>query len=369
MNTNLKVVLFIFVVVGFYVGFASSIPQIESRPPAETKLNADMSPEALAQAGQQIVTGDKGGCLTCHGLGQPGPRAPDLQGVGARAATRVAGQTVEGYLRNAILNPCAYLVEGYDCLMAGMGLDRRLSPAEQKAVIAFLQSLGGQITVRLTAVDLAAPSGRGASGGPEFIGATGPDLFTEAGCVACHTLQAVGAAGQVGPDLSGLGARLTPDTIRLSILDPNAFIAENCPTGPCISPSLMPPNFGERFTARQLETLVNFLASLGGPTSGTPAVAQARTPPLAVTVAISSPTTVSQPTQAPSTAPVDRSTTVLAADAPSARAETRPSLSPTPSFYLFIGVVVAVPTLTILLGTGLAFAMMTFSRLKAQGYK
>jgi mono/diheme cytochrome c family protein len=268
MNTNLKVVLFILAIVAFYVWFANSIPQIESRPPAETRLSADISPEELAGAGQQIVTGDKGGCLTCHGIGQPGPRAPDLQGVGARASAQVPGQTTEEYLQKALLDPCAYLVAGYDCLMAGMGLDRRLTKAEQKAVVAFLQSLGGEITVQLTAADVAAASGDGgASGGPEFSGATGEELFAQAGCVACHTLAATGAAGKVGPDLSAVGALLAPDEIRQSILEPNAVIAQECPnpeggSRPCTSPSSMPPNFGERFTAKQLETLVTYLASL-----------------------------------------------------------------------------------------------------------
>jgi mono/diheme cytochrome c family protein len=267
MNTNFKVVMFVLVIVAAYMGFANSIPQIESRPPAEVKLNAGILPEELAEAGRQIVIGDKGGCLTCHGLGEAGPRAPDLEGVGSRASTRVSGQTTEDYLRNSLLNPCAYLVEGYDCLMAGMGLDRRLSPAEQKAVIAFLQSLGGQISVQLTAADLAAPSGGGASSGPEFKGTTAQELITEAACVACHTLSAIGAAGQVGPDLSEVGARLTADEVRQSLLDPSAVIAEECPTpeggiGPCANPSVMPPNFGDRFTAGQLELIVNFLVSL-----------------------------------------------------------------------------------------------------------
>ena len=263
MNANLKLFIFVLVVIGFYVGFANSIPQIESRPPAQTNLSVGLAPQELAAAGQGIVTGDKGGCLTCHGIGALGPRAPDLQGVGARAATRVPGQTAEQYLSNAMLDPCAYLVEGYDCLMAGMGLDRRLSPAERKAVIAYLQSLGGEITVQLTAADLA-PSepGDGGGSGPEFHGTAGPELFAEAGCSACHALAAVGATGALGPDLAAVGARLSADEIRQSILDPNAVIAEACPTGPCPNPSLMPPNFGDRFTAKQLEVLVGYLATL-----------------------------------------------------------------------------------------------------------
>ena len=263
MNTNLKVALFVLAIVGFYVWFANSIPQIESRPPAETKLSVDTSPEDLAQAGKEIVTGDKGGCLTCHGLGEAGPRAPDLDGVGGRAAARAPGQSAEEYLRNALLDPCSYVVEGYDCLMGGMGLDRRLTPAEQKAVVAFLESLGGEITVKITPQDLAASSGSGGEGGgPEFSGTTAQELIPQAGCPACHTVEALGAARQVGPDLSHVASRLAADEIRQSILDPNAVIAQDCPTGPCLNPSVMPPNFGERFTARQLEVVVEFLASL-----------------------------------------------------------------------------------------------------------
>ena len=263
MNTNLKIFLFVLLIVSSYFGFANSIPQIESRPPATTELNVNMSPDELAQAGKQIVTGDKGGCLVCHGIGSPGPRAPDLAGVGSRAATRESGFSAEDYLRQAILKPCEYVVQGYDCLMGGLALDRRLTPAEQKSVIAFLESLGGQITVKLTPEDLAAASGGGAaSGGPEFSGATAQELIPQAGCPGCHTIDAIGATGKVGPDLSQVGARLTSEEIRQSILDPNAVIAEKCPTGPCPNPSIMPPNFGERFTAKQLEIVVSFLASL-----------------------------------------------------------------------------------------------------------
>lgn len=262
MNTNLKIFLFVLVVVSSYLGFANSIPQIESRPPATTELNVNMSPDELALAGKDIVTGDKGGCLVCHGIGEPGPRAPDLENVGARAATREAGMTAEAYLQQALLKPCDFVVEGYDCLMGGLALDRRLNPAEQKAVIAFLQSLGGQITVKLTPQDLASAGDGGASGGPEFSGATAEELIPQAGCQGCHTLSAIAATGTVGPDLSAVGARLTSEEIRQSIIDPNAVIAEKCPTGPCPNPSIMPPNFGDRFTAKQLEIVVSYLASL-----------------------------------------------------------------------------------------------------------
>ncbi|MBI3764059.1 MAG: c-type cytochrome, partial [Chloroflexi bacterium] len=259
MNTNLKIVLFVLAAVGFFVGFASSIPQIESRPPADTTLGVNMSPAQLAEAGKAVVTGDKIGCLNCHGVGQPGPRAPDLAGVGARAQTRFNeadytghATNAEGYLRESLLDPCVYKVKGYDCLMGGLAIDKNLTPAEITAVVAYLQSLGGEITVSLSAQDLAAaPAGGG--GGAGLAGKTAQEIVANAGCGGCHTLSALGLAGKVGPDLSAIGARANPDYIRQSIIDPGAVIAKSCPGGPCPD-GVMPKNFGGRLTADQLET-------------------------------------------------------------------------------------------------------------------
>jgi sulfur-oxidizing protein SoxX len=38
-------------------------------------------------------------------------------------------------------------------------------------------------------------------------------------CVLCHTAPAVGAAGDVGPALSGVGSRLTVEQLRLRVAD------------------------------------------------------------------------------------------------------------------------------------------------------
>ena len=54
------------------------------------------------------------GCITCHsleaGVVLVGPAQND---VGARAGERVEGLSAEDYLRQSILEPNAYLVEGY----------------------------------------------------------------------------------------------------------------------------------------------------------------------------------------------------------------------------------------------------------------
>ena len=67
------------------------------------------------------------------------------------------------------------------------------------------------------------------------------------------------AVGAVGPDLSAVGARLSLEEIRQSILDPDAVIAEGCPTGSC-TPGLMPKILGDQLSGAQLETLVRFLS-------------------------------------------------------------------------------------------------------------
>ena len=102
------------------------------------------------------------------------------------------------------------------------------------------------------------PSGP-VGGGSSLTG--GARVFVQvAGCGACHTVGAIPqAAGGVGPDLSDVGARLDADAIRLSIIDPNAELAAECPTGPC-EPDLMPQNFAETLTPDQIDQLVDLLS-------------------------------------------------------------------------------------------------------------
>jgi mono/diheme cytochrome c family protein len=265
---NIQVALFALAVIAFYVWFANSIPQIESRPPQDVTLSTSMSPQQLAAAGKQVVD-TKGACLTCHGVGTAGSRAPDLSGIGGNAASRVPGLSAEQYLREALIDPCAHVVEGYDCIMPPMDKPpTSLNDAEIAAVIAYLQSLGGEITVQPVAVSASSSEG----GSSTVVAATTPqEILIALGCNACHELDGVeGMVGKVGPDLTHIGtvaASRKPEMsaeeyLREAILDPNAFVAPECPTGPCSTPSIMPPIFGDKLTATQLETLVAYLAGL-----------------------------------------------------------------------------------------------------------
>jgi mono/diheme cytochrome c family protein len=103
-------------------------------------------------------------------------------------------------------------------------------------------------------------------------------VFQKQGCVACHTIKGV-STGSVGPNLSAIGteagtiiqsagykssqgkAKTAEEFIQESIMNPNAYIATNCPTGPCPA-SVMPQNFGTTIPAADLKNLVAYLSSL-----------------------------------------------------------------------------------------------------------
>lgn len=265
-KTNLKVLVVTLVVIGFYTTVAHVIPQLRSEVPEALALTNDASPEALAAAGERVYNG-AGGCAACHGLGT---RAPNLltdhhgEGpIGARCGRREAGKDCKAYLYESLTEPTKFVVPGFDPIMPDM---RRQLPADQIwAVVAYLESLGGEVTV--TARDLAAatPGASASSGAPVVgAGAAGPAmtatmdpvaLYNEKGCVGCHQLD--GKGGAVGPSFDHIGSRVRADLIRRAILLPNADTAKGYEK----FAGTMPTSFGQQLSAAQLEALVTFLAS------------------------------------------------------------------------------------------------------------
>lgn len=260
MITSLKVSGFILLVVLLIAGFASMIPQVQSPAPEALEISGDLSGPELAESGRQVFESAEAGCVACHAIGREGLRAPDLAEIGVTATERVPGQSAEEYLYESLRDPCAFVMEGYDCIMPPT-LAQALGPAKITALVAYLQSLGGEITVSLSEETASAATEGGQAG---VAGETAEEIIVNAGCTACHTLETIGVEGAVGPALSDIGARLTPDEIRQSILEPDAVIAENCPTGECL-PGVMPVTLADQLSARQLEAVVTYLSNLGGP--------------------------------------------------------------------------------------------------------
>lgn len=84
--------------------------------------------------------------------------------------------------------------------------------------------------------------------------AAGKALFTSQGCGGCHTFAAAGTNATVGPNLSEVLKGKDAAFIRESIVNPNAEIAQGFQQG------VMPGDYGQKLSAKQLDDLVAFLS-------------------------------------------------------------------------------------------------------------
>lgn len=146
----IKILGLIVATTAFYTMVGQLVPQKEVQPPKETALKKEMSSDELVKAGKEIAEG-KGLCSTCHTVGKSGAlRFPDLDGIGARAASRRPGHSDVDYLAESIYDPNLFIVPGFN---PGMPVINKppigLSDQEILAVIAYLQSLGGKVSVTM----------------------------------------------------------------------------------------------------------------------------------------------------------------------------------------------------------------------------
>lgn len=256
-QTNLKVLAVVLGTLAVFTIVSSSIPQLQSVVPEDLSFSGDVTAEELVAAGQTLFAG-AGGCADCHGSGT---RAPNLLTdeagtgqIGVRCAGRVAGQDCKAYLFNSLVDPNAFQVDGYIPIMADMS--RTLSSEQLWALVAFLQSQGGEVTV--TGADIesagAAQPAAAAVAGPTSTSSDPVEIMTANACLGCHILDGTGAP--LGPSFDGIGGRVSADYIRESILDPRAGASEGFEA----LIQLMPATFGEQLSAAQLEAIVQFLA-------------------------------------------------------------------------------------------------------------
>jgi mono/diheme cytochrome c family protein len=72
-------------------------------------------------------------------------------------------------------------------------------------------------------------------------------------CGTCHTFQAAGSTGTLGPDLDQSLQGQDAEAIYESIVNPDAEIAEG------FQPNVMPKDYGQKLSDKQLADLVAFL--------------------------------------------------------------------------------------------------------------
>jgi mono/diheme cytochrome c family protein len=267
--TNIKIGLVVVGTLGLYTLVANSIPQVQSEVPEMLSFGADVSVAELVSAGEELFQG-AGGCMACHGLGERAPNLRTAEGsegtIGARCGSRVPGEDCKTYLHQSMVAPSDFVVEGYQPIMPDMR--RTLSETQIWALVAYLENLGGEVTVTgadiATTEGAAAPSGDvtagaapapGGTAGAGAVGGMDPIALIDNNlCVNCHTIDDRGV--ELGPSFNGIGSRLDADYIRTSILDPGAGASEGFEQ----LIGVMPTNFGQMFTASQLEAIVTYLA-------------------------------------------------------------------------------------------------------------
>ena len=182
-------------------------------------------------------------CGSCHALdraGTQGRTGPNLDAAFRAALARgMDRETIEGVVHRQILHPRknsvmpAGLVEGSDA-------------QDVAAYVAYAAQRRGEDEGALAEAGLAGAT-------------TGAEIFTSAGCGACHTLGKAGTNAQIGPNLDELAAEAgnrtdaTPEEYTTeSILDPEAF------TVPGFQSGVMPAYEG-RLDEKQVQALVKYL--------------------------------------------------------------------------------------------------------------
>jgi|LGVE01.1.fsa_nt_gb mono/diheme cytochrome c family protein len=274
--TFLKTMGFSIVAMLLFTAFANILPQVQSDPPIEEEISTDgLDMAGMIAYGERLFTG-KGTCTLCHNdLG----RAPDLlvmdlatafndrladpRNVGVSSGGEGASD-VEAYLRESLIDPSAYVVEGFgkkgsnDTISPMPVVDAppiELNEVELNAVIAFLQDgAGWDPTVPLPSAEDAVIEEE-----PEEVESAEPEtdplvVLDNVYCAGCHDLE--GSEADVGPNLNDIGTRMTQGEIIEAILYPNAIIADG------YEADYMPEDFGEQMHTVELMVLVDYLINL-----------------------------------------------------------------------------------------------------------
>lgn len=176
-------------------------------------------------------------CGTCHKMaqaGSTGTQGPDLDA--AFAAARESGQTdatIEAVVKPQIENP------------------RPMN--DNPAVSMPAEIVTGQDLEDVTAY-VGMYAGVPGAAPPKVPGGPGAQVFANKGCGGCHTLAEAKAGGVTGPNLDEVLPGQSLANIHEDIVDPDKVIAPGYDSG------VMPPNYEQLLSPKELEDLVQYLA-------------------------------------------------------------------------------------------------------------
>lgn len=82
-------------------------------------------------------------CSSCHVVepGEPAVVGPNLSGVAIRATSRVPGQSAREYLRMSVVDPYAYILEGYQSGIMVRNYNEHLTPQQINDLVAYMMTL------------------------------------------------------------------------------------------------------------------------------------------------------------------------------------------------------------------------------------
>lgn len=104
------------------------------------------STDSAVAAGEELfsqtVIGSQAGCATCHSLDAGVVIVgPSIDGIGSRAGSTVSGMSAEDYLKESILTPDAYLVDGFPAGTMPQVWEDELTGEQVDQLVAYMLTL------------------------------------------------------------------------------------------------------------------------------------------------------------------------------------------------------------------------------------
>jgi len=190
----------------------------------------DLQENADLDNGQQAFTQKCGSCHTLTAAGTSGAVGPNLDLAFQQARkTGMDQDTFEGVVQGQIENPRPANPQDTAVYMP----PNLVEGQEAEDVAAYVASVAGVPGIQP----------------PAFI----PNEFFATTCGGCHTLQAAGTTGNVGPNLDDVLPGQSAAMVKDSIVNPSATISGGFPSG------VMPQTYGDQLTPAQLNQLVSYL--------------------------------------------------------------------------------------------------------------